>query len=332
MSKKRVAIISATGTTRKRTIPALAGEEFCQIVAVHGRDEKKLKTLCKEYGIQEYFTDESVMLDAVDPDFVYIGSPPTLHLSQIRACAERKLPVLCEKPLCLDSTEALEVASLANSKGVPIRIAHHLRHQDGILKLKSIIDESRLGKPRRISLQWSFWLNQSAPNATWKLDPATGGPNAFYDAGIHAIDLLLHLLPEPSKVVAVSGSSRFESVSDNVSALLICDGTIAELNASHSMKCPSNQLLLDCENGSVRIPYALGEKSISEMHVITESGLQSHSFSPVNLYAEEVRDFVGLLNGKPSRGTTLSEAILATRILEGISEASTTGKTIELGK
>ncbi|MDD5544689.1 MAG: Gfo/Idh/MocA family oxidoreductase, partial [Acidobacteriia bacterium] len=109
----RVAILSATGTARKRTIPAIREQNLCEIVAIHGRDKSKIESLAKEYSIPRTFLSSIDLLDVTQPDFVFIGSPPTFHHDQIRQCLQRGVPVLCEKPLCLSSSEAAAIQSFA---------------------------------------------------------------------------------------------------------------------------------------------------------------------------------------------------------------------------
>lgn len=219
----RVAILSATGTARKRTIPAIRAMKICDIAAIHGRNESKLSSLAQENSVPRYFLDPAELLDAVKPDFVFVSSPPALHLEQIRLCLDRRIPVFCEKPLCLSSREAEIIRSLAGDLNVPIRVAHHLRHQPGVAALKALITQGKLGQLRRVSMQWASWLNDSAQNAIWKLDPKAGGPDAFYDAGIHAVDLLIYLFPSPSQVTAIACKfySSFQNASINAVLLLI---------------------------------------------------------------------------------------------------------------
>src|SRR5271165_1223124 len=97
MKDLRMAILAATGTARKRVIPAVREQDLCTIVAIHGRDQHKLAALASENSIPSYFVDAERMLDQMNPDFVFIGSPPALHQEHIRMCAERNIPVLCEK-------------------------------------------------------------------------------------------------------------------------------------------------------------------------------------------------------------------------------------------
>ena len=331
MNIPRMAVLSATGTAKKRTIPAVVNENLCEIVAVQGRDEAKLAALAEQYSVPQYFTDVAAMLKAVRPDFVFIGSPPFLHAEQISLCLDARIPVLCEKPLSLHSNESKQIRQAIYQSKVPVRIAHHLRHQPGIAALRDLLASERLGPARRVSLQWSFWLNTEAPNAKWKLEPNTGGANPFYDAGIHAIDLMLYLFPHPSKLVALSSGSRLPRTADNVSILATSGDLIIEINSSHSIRFPLNAFTCECEGGTIQIPQAFSEKSFTEMRIVTSDGTLVEHYPVVNPYAEEVRDFIGLLAGKQSVGTTLDEAHFGLVILDAIERSCSSGMHISLG-
>ena len=326
----RLAILSATGTARKRTIPAIRENDICEIVGVHGRDDNKLATLAKEHAIPFFSTNPSELLDSVLPDFVFIGSPPTLHEGHIQLCLERKIPVLCEKPLCLTTAQADRILALSRKHGAPVRVAHHLRHQAGTLFLKRLIDDASLGISRRLAMQWGFWLHESAPNASWKLTPELGGSNAFFDAGIHAVDLMLYLLPKPTQLVALGIHGRFSRTMDNVSMLAVCDSAIAELSCSQAVRSSRNALTLDFEAGSVLVDRALGETAFTRLQISDASGTRSLDFPQVNPYAEEIRDFMGLLGGASSRATTLEEARSGIQILEAISSSLSTRTVVHL--
>jgi predicted dehydrogenase len=330
MNDVRMAIIASTGTARKRVIPAVRERNLCAIAAIHGRDPGKLAALATQNGIPRYFLDAERMLDETKPDFVFIGSPPALHQEHIRLCAERNIPVLCEKPLCLSTSEAESIQSLLEPRQIPFRIAHHLRHQPGVTALREIVAATVFGKLLRVAMQWGFWLNEKALNASWKLDPSTGGPNAFYDAGVHAVDLMLHLLPCPTTVIAIGKPSRFRTTVDNVSALVLCGETTVELSVSQSTRCPLNSLTLDFEGGTIHIPHALSEQSFTRMEIYSPGETATRTFEPVNLYGKEVEDFIAVLKGQTSVGTTLQEARHSLLILEGITESYLTGRAVVL--
>jgi len=321
MKTIRLAILSATGTARKRTLPAVTAEALCEVVGVHGRDQGRLAKLADQFSVPHFSSDAADLLDRSKPDFVLIGSPPMLHAEQIQLCLDRKIPILCEKPLCLATNVAVELRRKVIGSGVPFRLAHHLRHQPGVAALRRLLLEGNLGRLRGGSLQWGFWMNEAASNASWKMKPEEGGPNAFYDAGIHVVDLALHLLPAPVAVSAMVGNSRFPRTLDHVAALLHCGGATMEITASQSVRNPCNDLVLDFENGTVRIPAAFGELSFRKMHITTSQGTRIEEFPETNLYAAEVRDFIGLMEGKASAGTTIDEAVRGIQVLDALTES-----------
>jgi predicted dehydrogenase len=165
---------------------------------------------------------------------------------------------------------------------------------------------------------------------SWKLDPALGGPDAFHDVGTHVVDLLLHLLPLPTRVAAVAGRSRFKGTLDNVSALVTCGDVVVELNASQSTAFAGNRLVLDFEDGSVTIGAAFGEAAFLKMQVVSHAGASVMAFPSVNPHQEEVRAFAGLLRGETSPATTVDEACRGPEVLEAIVRSYTDGVQVEV--
>lgn len=329
MTAKRLAILSATGTARKRTIPAIRSEDICDIVGIHGRDSAKLQILATEYGIPSTSTDAEKLLDQTAPDFVFIGSPPTMHGEQIKMCIDRGLPVLCEKPLCLSSGEIADLRNMVEGSDTILRVAHHLRHQPGVSFISEVIASQKYGRIRRISAQWGFWLNETAPNALWKLNPLTGGPDAFFDAGIHVVDLVYHLVPFPTKVVALVAHTRFAETNDHVSAVLSDGNTVSEFNASQSTPYAENYLTIDFEGATVSVASAFGEKSFTSLQLTSEDGATKHEFPKVNPYGEEIKSFIRSLEGEQVPCTTMTEAANCMAVVEAIRTSYLNGESVE---
>lgn len=311
-------------------MPAIRDAKICDVVGVHGRDESKLAALAKEHGVPEYSTDAGVLLDRVKPDFVFIGSPPHLHREQIQLCLDREIPVLCEKPLALTLKDAIAIDAAVVKARVPVRVAHHLRHQPGVAALRKIIGDAEPGRLRRASMQWAFWLNEAATNATWKLDPSKGGPNAFFDAGIHTIDLMQYLLPPARRITALASGGRFAEVFDSVAALILCGETLVEVSTSQSIRHPRNDLVLDFEQSTVVAPRLFSEASLSSLTVTDGEGVREEQFEIVNPYGEEIKDFVRFLEGATSIATTTTDACSGLAILEAIHQSYSTGTTVEI--
>jgi predicted dehydrogenase len=96
MKPIRLAILSATGTAQKRTIPALVNSKLVTVSAIHGRNPEKLRDISDKYGIQSIFTDEHKLLDEGSYDAVMICSPAYMHFSQAKRVIDRGTPCLVE--------------------------------------------------------------------------------------------------------------------------------------------------------------------------------------------------------------------------------------------
>src|SRR5437868_4232397 len=63
-----------------------------------------------------------------EPDAVVIASATPHHAEQIRACAERRLPMLCEKPIALTLAETRAALDVAGDR---IQVAFERRFDPG---------------------------------------------------------------------------------------------------------------------------------------------------------------------------------------------------------
>ncbi len=101
-------------------------------------------------------------------------------------------PVLCEKPLAMNSGEAEEMLVAAQAAGVLFGVAQNMRYNLAIDLMRRWIAEGRIGKPQLAHAQFCYETSKSP--RTWINDPslALGGP--IGDVGIHCIDALCYVL------------------------------------------------------------------------------------------------------------------------------------------
>lgn len=327
MKKARIAIIGATGTAHKRTIPALSTSEVCEVVAIQGRNLEKVHLVGNQFGIPQRFADVPAMLSEVKPDVAYIASPPFMHAEELTQCLTRGIPTVCEKPIAVDGRSGAEIKRIAEQcDSVPVMVAHHARHQQAVFDIRQLVGSGVLGRITHVWCQWAFQLNENASNAAWKLDPKLGGGGTFRDNGIHIIDLMLHLFGVPDYVFGHCNHVRFRQVNDNEMAVLVYQGFSACLHASQSTQYSGNHLLIYGERGKIEGCRSVGEHSIRDIKVETESGIEQRTYDEVNLYGREVEDFVRYHILKTSSslvGATLDEALLALDLIDRIRESST---------
>lgn len=128
------------------------------------------------------------------------------------------------------------------------------------------------------------------------------------------------MLPSLCPLVPVSYGEDTQNPTPTELALgsTFAAGNLAHDIASQSTKCPLNSLTLDFQEATIHIPHALSEKSFARMEIISQNETTTREFETVNLYGREVADFIALLGGQSSVGTTIQEACLSVHILQAI--------------
>lgn len=319
MSKAKMVIISATGSALKRTIPSLNGSKYCEVVAIHGRNEEKLKKACLEYGIPSCYLNVDEMLEKVEYDLIYIANPPFMHYESLIKAKKTNKPIICEKPLAVNFKSAKKIKDLFTGYSSPIMVAHHLRHQKAYEDIISIIKNGEIGDIIEVYCQWGFMLNINAPNALWKLNPDLGGDGTFSDNGVHIIDFVLGIFGPPSSVLGHCVKNSFKQSYDTETAMMCYSDKTITLSSSQNMPFPGNNIQIYGTKGKIEGFGCIGEKSISRLVVVTDGVINEYQYEPTNLYCNEVENFVKyyILNETNSyNGTTLDEAVSSLKIID----------------
>jgi predicted dehydrogenase len=87
------------------------------------------------------------MFDREPLDFVDIVTRVETHLPLVRLAVERKVPVICQKPIAPDWRTALEIVDVAESAGVPLMIHENWRWQAWYRVAREMIARGDIGSP-----------------------------------------------------------------------------------------------------------------------------------------------------------------------------------------
>jgi predicted dehydrogenase len=317
MGSLRLAVVSASGSGRKRTIPALVDSDLVEVTAVHGRDQAKTEELAASFGIPHAYSDLGALAGSGNFDAVMICSPPFLHLEQARPFIEQGVPVLLEKPSAHTAADGQAIADLASSSGATVRIAHHLRHQPSFTTIQRWLQEGAIGQPRTARFEWSFRMNHDAPSAAWKLNPALNGPTALTDAGVHCVDAAIGLFGDGEVL------GRSESGDPSVETAETCvilsqhGGVTVTVVASREYGPFKNDLLIQGTDGYISGPDFFTEKSSDVVTLVRADGTEETVSRGDNPYKAEVEDFARTVAGEAGNpGTTPQEAAAALRIID----------------
>jgi predicted dehydrogenase len=159
--------------------------------------------------------DEIVKNPAIDA--VYVALPNSMHAEYTIRAAKAGKHVLCEKPMCVNVTEAEQMIAACKAANVKLMIAYRCQYEPIHLKAMKLIRDGQLGKIQVIEAAFGF--NEVA--GEWRLDKKLAGGGPLFDVGIYCLNASRYLTgEEPTDlngyVTVVDHDGRFTSVEENV--------------------------------------------------------------------------------------------------------------------
>lgn len=159
-------------------------------------------------------------------DATIISTPNAKHYYQAKACLERHIHVLVDKPLVLTYDHGKQLVDLAsNSHGPYLVVSSQRRYEDVYKYAKKIIDAGELGTVINInsiiSHSWD-WLRG------WRSDPERGGGEAVWGLGWHALDTIIYLIGR--KAIVVDADLHYpenSAVETHASVLILFEGGVS---------------------------------------------------------------------------------------------------------
>jgi len=167
------------GRMGQNHLKAIAGSDVVQVAAIAEPAEATRARLPKSGAVLH--ADLDSMLESGGLDGVLVCAPSDLHLDTVRRLVAAGLPILCEKPLGVIPSEALEAAKLAADASLPLQIGFWRRFVPMLKTLKKRIDAGELGDLYAIAcFQW----DGQPPGAYFR----THSGGIFVDMGVHEFD------------------------------------------------------------------------------------------------------------------------------------------------
>lgn len=135
------------------------------------------------------YGDYRVLLDREKLDVVAVCGENGSRAATIQACAQRKIPIVAEKPLALSPQELEQTRSVVAAARVPLTILLPMRFEAEYRKMRSVVTSGEIGDVVSLAAQKSYKLG-TRPD--WMKNKATYGGTIPY-IGIHMVDLMLYV-------------------------------------------------------------------------------------------------------------------------------------------
>lgn len=169
--------------------------EDLEIVAVaKAADIETLERFDKAPGVTEKtkrYQDPQGMLDKEKLDVVQVATAPHLVPRWTKACLERNIPVMSEKPIAMNLEELDELHRLCMKNGVPLCAMHGQREAPWLQALHHAVTTGRIGEPVLMRSQKSYKWRGSRPDYYKSRETF---PGIIPYVGIHALDWKIWIL------------------------------------------------------------------------------------------------------------------------------------------
>ena len=169
--------------------------------AVASRSEERARDFALQYGANHYYGNYEDIINCPDLDVVYIATPHTGHCASTILCLNADIPVLCEKPFAMNSSEVKQMVDLARQREVFLMEAIWTRFLPTIEKALELIAAGEIGEVQSVKADFGFKA-QFDPGSRL-FNPDLGG-GSLLDIGIYPVFLALLLFGKPDETQALA--------------------------------------------------------------------------------------------------------------------------------
>lgn len=261
------------------------------------------------------------------PDAVLVCNPTSLHVETALRAARAGSHLFIEKPLSnsLDGLDALE--QLAREKRLTVLMGFNLRFHPGLVLVKKLLEERRIGRLVSIRAQVGQYLPDWHPWEDYRESYSARrqlGGGVILDL-IHELDYVRWLAGPVRQVVCFCDRiSGLEIETEDTAELLLRfqDGAIGNIHLDYIQRYPtrdctligeSGTLIWDASANQVRL-YAAGSP---DWQVYTLG-----SFDRNEMFLSEMKHFLSCLEGRENPVCDLACGVEALRLALKAQESS----------
>jgi predicted dehydrogenase len=312
-----------------------------QIVAIFDPVESLTASYGQRYHVspEARFTNLDQMLDTVKPEAVATFTATRDHLTVVEACAKRRIPVMMEKPLAVNLSQARAMQQAAARTATPVIVNYEttwyrshgeiwrlFKEQKAAGEIRKMVAMDGHDGPKEIHVQPEF--------LEWLTDPVKNGAGALFDFGCYGANLMTWLMDgqRPLKVTALAQTEKpqvYPRVDDEATILLEYPRAQGIIQASWNWPFSRKDLEVYGERGYA---IATGGNNLR----VRMAGDPAESTPAVAELAPDERDAISYLTAvargkiKPSGLSSLENNLVVVEILDAARESVRTGRTISL--
>lgn len=190
MSKKAIGVaIVGFGGMGNQHSEMMTGVPRLKLIGTFDIKEER-QVAAKGKGLKAYPSFEAVLADPAI-DVVLIATPNDLHKDIAIQAMRAGKNVICEKPVCLNSTELAAILAVADETGKMFQVHQNRRWDEDFLVVKKLFDEKLIGEVFHIETRVQG--SRGIPGDWRRLAHQGGG--MMLDWGVHLLDRICVMIP-----------------------------------------------------------------------------------------------------------------------------------------
>ena len=326
---KKILVIGY-GSIGKRHVENLLSISNFEIIVCTKRDDiSKLKKHAKVYHTLKQCLKEK-------PDMGIIANETSLHVTTAIKLANEGLDLFLEKPLSNSLKDVEKLRTIIKKKKLITQMGCNLRFHPCIKKIKSMIEQQKIGKIISAQVQTCSYLPDYHPWEDYRK-----GYAARKDLGggvlltqIHEIDYMYWLFQEVENVISMSGklSDLDITAEDYVSSLLkFKNKIIGELHMDYfqrpdfrscKIRGTKGEIYWNSDNNSVNI-YRMDKKR-------WKTELEVKNYQRNFSYAEQLKHFLKCVKQRKETINDIEQGIATLKIVLAIKKSSKIMKPVRV--
>ena len=326
MEKLRLGVLGCSLHYDLRIATKLGSSLLTEPFGIASRNAEKAKAFAQRWGFHKSYGSYEELLADPKIDFVYCPLPNHLHLEYIKKSADAGKPILCEKPIGLNTKEAIEAAEYCSKKGVLLMEAFMYRFHPQWIRAAQIAKSGELGTIMTTAGIFSYSL---VDGKNIRNMPETGG-GGLLDIGCYTVSTArLFMQTEPERVICSLQRDPVFKTDRYASALLdFGDGRVSTFTVSTQL-FPWQRVRAVGTGGTlaVEVPFNMYGDVPGKIHVSTSIGNRTIETKASDQYLLEFDAFAEAVTEKRSEAPIpLKDAIANMAVLDALFVSAESGK------
>lgn len=314
MAKNRVTVLGTGEIAEKMAKTLKLMGDQVTMYGVISRDLNRAREFADVYGFEHAFDSKEAVLADGQTELVYVASPHHMHLEHAKYFLENKIPVLCEKPMTVNSKQLMELLKVSKDYQTTLVDATWMRYMPFIDQVKKLAKKHKLGELKNIQAS----LGIQKQHVQRMVDPDMAG-GSLLDVGIYPVTFACAFNDsEVKKIHALAQMTELGVDQSTVMMIEFEDGMFASLQSSMGSILNDKQTL-SYEQGRIE---CVGMPNVELIRVYDHDNLLEEVTVEKQLtgYEYEVLEAFDAIKNKKIEPKTLShrESLKVIRILDEV--------------